>query len=94
MLYELRDMIGRSGRVEEIYGGYEIAITDTEHFPWYKVIYFLLDSSFEVWMKKTELLQIDIDRYVEQNEWRCVYIQQHIDISLMIDLQSIAIHNK
>jgi hypothetical protein len=54
MLYELRDMIDRSGKVEEIYGGYEIAITDTEHFPWYKVINFLLDSSFEVWMNKTE----------------------------------------
>lgn len=55
MLYELRDMISRSGRVEEIYDGYKITIiTDTEHFPWYKVIYFLLDSSFEVWMEKTE----------------------------------------
>lgn len=54
MLYELRDMIAQSGRVEEVYGGYEIMITDTEHFPWYKVIYFLLDSSFEVWMERTE----------------------------------------
>jgi hypothetical protein len=54
MLHELRDMIARSGRVEEIYDGYEITITDTEHFSWYKVIYFLLDSSFEVWIEKTE----------------------------------------
>jgi hypothetical protein len=54
MLHELRDMVARSGRVEEVYGGYEITITDTEYFPWYKVIYFLLDSSFEVWMEKTE----------------------------------------
>lgn len=54
MLHELRDMISRSGRVEEVYGGYEITITDTEHFPWYKVIYFLLDCAFEVWMEKTE----------------------------------------
>lgn len=37
MLYELRDMISKSGRVEEIYGGYEITITDTEHFPWYRI---------------------------------------------------------
>jgi hypothetical protein len=54
MLYELRDMISKSGRVEEIYGGYEITITDTGRFPWYKVTYFLLESSFEVWIKKTE----------------------------------------
>jgi hypothetical protein len=54
MLYELRDMISKSGRVGEIYGGYEITITDTKHFPWYKVIYFLLESSFEVWIEKTE----------------------------------------
>ena len=39
-------MIARSGRVEEIYGGYEITITDIEHFEWYKVIYFLLNCSF------------------------------------------------
>lgn len=54
MLDELRDMIVRSGRVEEVYGGYEITITDTEHFPWYRVINFLLERSFEVWMNKTE----------------------------------------
>ena len=54
MLYELRDMVAQSGRVEEVYGGYEIMITDTERFPWYKVIFFLLDSSFEVWMERTE----------------------------------------
>jgi hypothetical protein len=54
MLDELRDMIVRSGRVEEVYGGYEITITDTEHFPWYPVINFLLERSFEVWMNKTE----------------------------------------
>jgi hypothetical protein len=37
MLYKLRDMISKSGRVEEIYGGYEITITYTGHFPWYRV---------------------------------------------------------
>jgi len=54
MLDELRDMIAISGRVEEVYGGYEITITDTEHFPWYRVINFLLEGSFEVWMNRTE----------------------------------------
>ncbi len=54
MLDELRDMIARSGRVEEVYGGYEILINDTERFPWYRVINFLLECSFEVWMDKTE----------------------------------------
>jgi hypothetical protein len=38
MLDKLRDMIARSGTVEEVYGGYEITVTDSEHFPWHRVI--------------------------------------------------------
>jgi hypothetical protein len=51
---DLKDIIAKSGILEEVYGGYEIRIIDAEHFPWYTVINFLLDSGYEVWMEKTE----------------------------------------
>ena len=54
MLQELVDAIGASGRVEEEYGGYQITIRDVEAFPWYKIFSMLLESSFEVWLEKTE----------------------------------------
>lgn len=53
MLEELINMVGNSGRVITVAGGYEIAISNVEEFPWYKVCMFLLDSSFEVWMVKS-----------------------------------------
>jgi hypothetical protein len=54
MLQMLRDMIGNTGSVNEEYGGYEITVNNKEKFPWYETCNFLLDSSFEVWMVKSE----------------------------------------
>jgi hypothetical protein len=54
MLQILRDMIGETGSVSEVYGGYEITVNNKEKFPWYETCDFLLDSSFEVWMIKSE----------------------------------------
>jgi hypothetical protein len=54
MLQILRDMIGETGSVAEVYGGYEITVNSKEKFPWYETCDFLLDSSFEVWMVKSE----------------------------------------
>ena len=54
MLQEIIHAIGASGMVEEEYGGYQITIQDVERFPWHKVFSMLLDSSFEVWLEKTE----------------------------------------
>lgn len=54
MLQTLRDMIGDTGDVNEEYGGYEIVVNNKDKFPWYEICNFLLDSSFEVWMVKSE----------------------------------------
>lgn len=53
MLESLQNLIGQSGIVEEVYGGYEITINEYEIFPWYKVCSILLEASFEVWITKT-----------------------------------------
>ena len=53
MLQILRDMIQDTGRVEEVYGGYEIVIDNAEEFPWYKICTILLESYFEVWIVKS-----------------------------------------
>jgi hypothetical protein len=54
MLQMLRDMIDNAGNVNEVYGGYEITVNNKEKFPWYEICKFLLDSSFEVWVVKSE----------------------------------------
>ena len=46
-------MIGNNGKVEDVYGGYEIMVNNIDKFPWYKIFMFLLESSFEVWMVKS-----------------------------------------
>ncbi len=53
MLELLRDIIGEAGTVEDVYGGYEITVNESEKFPWYKVCNLLLDASYEVWMAKS-----------------------------------------
>ena len=54
MLQMLRDMIDKAGNVNEVYGGYEITVNNKEKFPWYEICNFLLDSSFEVWVEKSQ----------------------------------------
>ncbi len=53
MLHELKEMIGKTGKVIDVYGGYEITIDQIEKFPWHKVCMLLLDYSFEVWMVRS-----------------------------------------
>ena len=54
MLQILRNIIGDTGSVGEVYGGYEIIVNNKEKFPWDETFTYLLDSSFEVWMVKSE----------------------------------------
>ena len=54
MLQILRNIIGDTGSVGEVYGGYEIIVNNKEKFPWNETFSYLLDSSFEVWMLKSE----------------------------------------
>lgn len=53
MLESIREMVGEAGKVEEVYGGYEITVDEIETFPWYKICNLLLDASYEVWMMKS-----------------------------------------
>lgn len=54
MLEYLRNMVGKTGKVEEVYGGYEITVDEIDKFPWYKICNFMLESSYEVWMMKSD----------------------------------------
>jgi uncharacterized protein YlxW (UPF0749 family) len=50
----LKDIVGEHGKVSLQYGGYEIAITDPDHFPWDLTLNALLDASFEVWITRKD----------------------------------------
>lgn len=53
MLQILKDMVQGTGRVYEVFGGYEIVIDIVEEFPWHKICVLLLESQYEVWMVKS-----------------------------------------
>jgi len=50
--FRLEMIIGRTGHVREKYGGYEIAVTEPDSFPWYEVFNLLLSISSDVWVVK------------------------------------------
>jgi hypothetical protein len=54
MLEILSNLVADTGKVTEVYGGYEVIINSAETFPWYKVCKILLEHSFEVWMVKSD----------------------------------------
>lgn len=50
----LKDMVGDTGDVNSVYGGFEIRIVKPTLFPWYKVFNQLIEIGQEVWISKTE----------------------------------------
>ena len=55
----LKSKVGKTGKIVEDYGGYEITVTDNEKFPWVEVFSLLVDSGFQVWInKKNSYIQI------------------------------------
>lgn len=52
MLIGLKGMIGKSGKVDELYGGYEITVTDADLFPWKGVFDMLLSEAHEIWVTR------------------------------------------
>jgi hypothetical protein len=52
LLNDLKNLVGKSGEVKELYGGYEIIVNDPELFPWQSVFNLLLDASYEVWISR------------------------------------------
>ncbi len=63
----LKSKIGKTGKVEEDYGGYEITVTDNEKFPWYEIFSLLVDSGFQIWINKNGHAQIQIMSKPEVN---------------------------
>ncbi len=51
---ELREIVGRFGRVAERYGGYEIVVVDDRRFPWREVFDTLLRYSFDIWIERKD----------------------------------------
>jgi hypothetical protein len=45
-------LVGKSGEVKELYGGYEIIVHDPKLLPWQSVFNLLLDASYEVWISR------------------------------------------
>jgi hypothetical protein len=50
----LKKMVKETGKVQSVYGGYEITVTKPNLFPWHKVIRELLEIGQEVWVNKKE----------------------------------------
>jgi hypothetical protein len=53
VLIGLRNLIGKSGHVDELYGGYEITVHDAELFPWKSVFDLLLKESHDIWVTRS-----------------------------------------
>jgi hypothetical protein len=53
VLIKLKGLVGESGIVSELYGGYEITVLDTNVFPWESVFNLLLDALYEVWITRS-----------------------------------------
>ena len=55
MIYlKLKSAIGKRGKLEEEYGGFEITVFDNEKFPWEEVFTALIDSGFQIWIDKKD----------------------------------------
>lgn len=52
MLIGLKSLIGNSGKVEELYGGFEITVLDEALFPWQGVFDLLLDLAHDIWVTR------------------------------------------
>jgi hypothetical protein len=48
----LRGIVGKSGMVSSVYGGFEIIVLEPSNFRWYDVLTTLLDIGHEVWVTK------------------------------------------
>ena len=49
---KLKEVIKDTGKIDEQYGGFEILVLDKEKFPWTAVFQLLIESGFQIWVKK------------------------------------------
>jgi hypothetical protein len=51
---KLRKMVKDTGKVNSVYGGFEVWVAKPALFPWYRVFNLLTDIDHEVWINKRE----------------------------------------
>jgi hypothetical protein len=51
---KLKKIVKDTGKVNSVYGGFEILIAKPALFPWYRVFNLLTDIDQEVWINKRE----------------------------------------
>ena len=50
----LKKIVKDTGKVNYVYGGFEIKVSKPDLFPWYKVFNQLIEIGQEVWINKIE----------------------------------------
>ncbi|OGP94067.1 MAG: hypothetical protein A2157_03520 [Deltaproteobacteria bacterium RBG_16_47_11] len=53
-LERLREIAGKTGEVNPVYGGFEVGVLKPSLFPWYTVLNYLLEIGQEVCVRKSE----------------------------------------
>ena len=51
---ELRKIVKDTGKVDPVYGGFEIQVIKPRLFPWHRVISQLIEIGQKVWVEKKE----------------------------------------
>jgi hypothetical protein len=51
---KLKKMVKDTGKVNSVYGGFEIRVAKPGLFPWYRVFNLLIEIGHEVWIGKRE----------------------------------------
>ena len=49
---ELKKMVGNTGNVASVYGGFEIRVAKPDTFPWHECIDYLIGIGQSVWVKR------------------------------------------
>jgi len=52
LIEDLTKLVGETGSVSDMSGGYEITVLDEDNFPWKVVFDVLLKAAHQVWMTR------------------------------------------
>lgn len=50
----LREIVKDTGEVNSVYGGFEIKVSKSTRFPWYRVFNQLIEIGQEIWVTRKE----------------------------------------
>jgi hypothetical protein len=51
---QLKKLVKDMGKIDSIYGGFEIRVDNPTRFPWYKILDLLIEIGHEIWICKKE----------------------------------------